>query len=203
MNRIERWLPFKFSRKEKQEEKRSAGASEKGGLSSASSSRVPVRLDDLGSFAMPPLLAAPMQQLMRQFWGEPAFSDPFGRYDQMERWFGDYSPTRFAPSVEVSDEVDAIRVTAELPGMSAEDVNLQIRDNLLIIAGEKKSQTETNEQGVFRTERYFGHFQRAVPLPEDVDTERADAKFDKGILSVRLPKTERVTQSGRNIPINS
>src|SRR5690606_22764517 len=103
---------------------------------------------------------------------------------------------RFAPSVEVSDEENAIRVTAELPGMAKEDVNLQIDEGMLIISGEKKSQTESSDNGVYRTERYFGHFQRTVPLPEEIDFERAEARFEKGVLDVRLPKTEPAPRKG-------
>jgi HSP20 family protein len=90
------------------------------------------------------------QQLMRGFFDDPFFREPFGRFGQMERWFGDFSPNRFSPSVEVSDEGKALKVTAELPG-------------------------------VFRTERYYGYFQRAVPLLEDVDRShrfREGAKYD-------------------------
>ena len=141
------------------------------------------------------------QQLMRSFFNEPLVRDPFD-FAHMDRWFGDFSPARFAPSVEVSDEENAIRVTAELPGMAKEDVNLQIDEGMLIISGEKKSQTESSDNGVYRTERYFGHFQRTVPLPEEIDFERAEARFEKGVLDVRLPKTEPAPRKGRLIPVN-
>lgn len=142
------------------------------------------------------------QHLMRSFFNEPMIRDPFD-LAYMDRWFGDFSPTRFAPSVEVSDEESAIRVTAELPGMSKEDVNLQIDDGMLIISGEKKGETESSDNGVFRTERYFGHFERAVPLPEEIDFERAEARFGKGVLDVRLPKTQPTPRKGRRIPVNA
>ena len=121
----------------------------------------------------------------------------------MDRWFGDFSPSRFSPSVEVSDEGKALKVTAELPGMEKDDVKLQLEGNMLVISGEKKSESENKDEGVFRTERYYGYFQRAVPLPEDVDREKAEADFKKGVLTIVLPKTAETIESRRTIPINA
>jgi len=119
----------------------------------------------------------------------------------MDRWFGDFSPRRYAPSVEVSDDDKAIKVTAELPGMSKEDVKLQIDDNTLIIGGEKRHEEDKTDDGIFRTERYYGYFQRAIPLPEDIDKENVDAEFNKGVLTVRVPKLESTKTRGRQIEV--
>ena len=142
-----------------------------------------------------------MQQLMRGFFDDPFFREPFGRLGQMDRWFGDFSPSRFSPSVEVSDEGKALKVTAELPGMEKDDVKLQLEGNMLVISGEKKSESENKDEGVFRTERYYGYFQRAVPLPEDVDREKAEADFKKGVLTIRFPKLEGSPEASRRIEI--
>jgi len=119
----------------------------------------------------------------------------------MDRWFGDFSPRRYAPSVEVSDDDKAIKVTAELPGMSKQDVKLQIDDGMLVISGEKKNEEEKKDDGVFRTERYYGYFQRAIPLPEDVDKENVDAEFKQGVLTVRVPKLESTKARSRHIEV--
>jgi HSP20 family protein len=145
--------------------------------------------------------AAPLQQLVQGFFNDPFFGEPFGHSDGLERWFGDFSPKRYSPSVEVADDGKAMKVTAELPGMSREDINLQIDGNTLLISGEKKNEQQRKDDGVYRTERYCGYFQRAIPLPEEVDKENADAEFSNGVLTVRLPKLETPKTRGRQIEV--
>jgi HSP20 family protein len=123
------------------------------------------------------------------------------RFHAISLGFGDFSPKRYSPSVEVADDGKAMKITAELPGMSKDDVKLQIDGNRLLISGEKKNEQERKDDGVYRTERYYGYFQRAVPLPEDVDKENADAEFSKGVLTVRLPKLESSKTRGRQIEV--
>lgn len=197
MSKLERWLPFKFTNKTQQEKQQEVqrSASEQHGLAR--------HAPQTGILPFGPLVWPPMQQLMQSFFDDPFFRDPFGRFEQMDRWFGDFSPRRFSPSVEVSDDGKALRVTAELPGMEKDDIKLQVEDNMLVISGEKKSESEHKDDGVFRTERYYGHFQRAVPLPEDVDRENADAEFKKGVLTIRFPKLESAVSKSRRITVRS
>ena len=68
------------------------------------------------------------------------------------------------------------------------DVDRWFGDYSLVLRGEKKHEAQTEEKGCFRLERAFGSFQRVIPLPEDVDAERTEARFDKGVLTLRLPK---------------
>ena len=105
--------------------------------------------------------------------------------------------------MDVVDEEGALCVTAELPGMDQENIQLSVDNDVLTIRGEKRNEDESKEKGVFRTERYYGYFQRAVPLPSDVDVEKAEAKFKKGVLTVRLPKRAGATESARQIPIKT
>ncbi len=196
MSKLERWLPFKFRRKNKEERNREAQ-----GAGSQQSLTHPVHAGAPLAAWPSPLFSAPVQQLLRSFFDDPFFQDPFGRLDHMERWFGDFSPKRFAPNVEVSDEAKAIKITAELPGMSKDDVQLQIDDGLLLISGEKRSESESKDEGVFRTERYYGYFQRAIPLPEDVDGGQAEAEFKNGVLTIRIPKPDAPKARGKRIAI--
>jgi HSP20 family protein len=196
MSKLEKWLPFKFKKKtqqEKQQEPQASASSEQQALAPA--------MPQGGLMPFGTLFSPQMQQLVQGFFNDPFLRDPFARLEQMDRWFGDFSPRRFAPSVEVSDDGKAIKVTAELPGMEKDDVKLQIDDNMLVISGEKKSESENKDEGVFRTERYYGYFQRAVPLPEDVDREKAEAEFKKGVLTVRFPKLESPTSKSKQIAI--
>lgn len=192
MSKLERWLPFRFWRKKKEKEPAAEGDGGGEALAHPAAPWTP----------WPSALMTPaMQQMMEGFFQDPFFREPFGRSDPLERWFGDFSPRRFAPSVEVSDEGGALRITAELPGMSKEDIKLQIDRDALVISGEKREDSEGKHEGLFRTERYYGYFQRAIPLPEDVDREAADAEFERGVLTIRLPKVEARDADRRQIAI--
>ena len=119
----------------------------------------------------------------------------------MERWFGDFSAGPFQPRVDVVDDGDAVRVTAELPGMDRQDIEATLEDDYLVLSGEKKIEKKTDEQGCYRVERSFGRFQRVIPLPEGLETERADAKFENGTLCIRLPKSKTARKEGRKLDI--
>jgi HSP20 family protein len=128
--------------------------------------------------------------------------DPFGSLAQLDRWFGDFSPAAFEPNIDVVDDGNAIRITAELPGMDRNDVQIMLEDEYLVISGEKKLERRDEEEGAYRVERAFGSFQRIIPLPDGVDVERAEAKFDNGTLTIRLPKVAAARQEGRRLEIS-
>lgn len=184
MSKLERWLPFMFRRKNAEDKKKESE-------SPSASSQNLAPATDIG-----PMVANWMQSMFN----DPFFRDPFARFSELDRWFGDFSPQRFMPGIEVIDEDKHITVTAELPGMSHDDIELQIEGDALVLRGEKKNELEKTEKGIYRTERYYGYFHRAVPLPTDVDAERAEARFDKGVLTVRFPKLPG-KGSARSIPI--
>lgn len=182
MSNLDRWFPFKFKRK-KAEEKASSEPSERSERAAA----------------LAPFFGAPMPSLMRAMLQDPFFQRPLG--GDLDRWFGDFSPARFSPSVDVVDEESHLRVTAELPGMTKEDVQIHVDDRGLTIRGEKRHEEEKEEEGCYRTERSYGMFTRSVPLPADVDAENAEASFDKGVLSVRLPKKPQPEAGRKKIEI--
>jgi len=129
--------------------------------------------------------------------------DPFGSLTQMDRWFGDFSPGGFQPRVDVVDDGDALRITAELPGMDRKDVEVVLEDDYLVLRGEKKLERkgEDGEKSCYHVERAFGSFQRMIPLPEGVDTERAEAKFENGTLTIRIPKAATARGNERRLEI--
>jgi len=114
--------------------------------------------------------------------------DPFTGLGQADRWFGNFSPSVFQPRIDVVDEGEAVRITAELPGMSKEDLEIAVEDDFLVLRGEKKLENKNEEKGCYRVERAFGKFQRMLPLPDGVEVARAEATFDRGVLNLRLPK---------------
>ena len=96
----------------------------------------------------------------------------------------------WTPSLDVFDEKDHFVVTAELPGMKNEEIDLSFENGVLSISGERKQSKENKEGETFRSERYFGKFQRSVTLPAAVDSSKISASYKDGVLSVTLPKSE-------------
>jgi HSP20 family protein len=91
------------------------------------------------------------------------------------------------PEIELSRQDGNVMVTADLPGLNRDDINLEVRDGNLIIEGERQQMSEQDQGGVFRSERRYGSFQRVIPLPEGADTANAKARFDNGVLEVTVP----------------
>ena len=97
---------------------------------------------------------------------------------------------RFLPAVDLIETDDHFVLRADLPGLSDEDVKVELEENVLTISGERKSETEAREDGYYRLERAHGQFARSVTLPEGVDSEGIVATFDRGVLEVKIPKPE-------------
>jgi HSP20 family protein len=127
--------------------------------------------------------------------------DPFGGRGPLGSWFGDFSASEFQPRIDVTDEGDALRIVVELPGMTRDDVELEVIEDMLIISGDKRFESTSEEQGCYRVERSFGHFQRAVPLPAGIDLDRAEARFENGVLTLRVPKAAGEPAAKRRIEI--
>lgn len=105
------------------------------------------------------------------------------------------------PQVEVRERDGKLVVCADLPGMRKEDVHVEIRDNALILQGERNQESEQDQEGYYRSERSYGRFQRVIPLPEGVNPEQAQANFKDGVLEIALPLPQRESSQGRRIEI--
>lgn len=99
-------------------------------------------------------------------------------------------PRTWAPAVDISESADAVVLTADLPGVNPEDVDLRLEDGTVTIKGDRKFEQETGENGYHRLERYRGSFARSFSLPDSVDTAKVNAEFRNGVLTVTLPKKE-------------
>jgi HSP20 family protein len=106
---------------------------------------------------------------------------------------------KFMPEVNMVETDKALEVTVELPGMKAEDVKVEIRENALWISGEKKEEKEETNKTYHRIERRAGMFRRVLPLPVEVTDRGVEAHFVEGVLRITLPKAERATP--KPIPI--
>jgi HSP20 family protein len=107
-----------------------------------------------------------------------------------QRWFGGEDMEVTAPAVDMFEEKDDIVVKAEIPGMTKDNIEVNLTDHTLTIKGEKKKEEEVKKENYLRSERSYGSFVRTLPLPTDVHGDKVKATFKNGILEIRLPKTE-------------
>jgi HSP20 family protein len=107
----------------------------------------------------------------------------------------------FVPRIDMQEDDRQIRITAELPGVREQDIRVTSLDDRLLIEGEKKSESEENSQGYYRSERFYGIFRRELPLPREIDLQKAEAQFENGVLTLTLPKAESAQKEARTIPI--
>jgi HSP20 family protein len=138
-------------------------------------------------------------------WQRPALPvwQGFGRLtdlrDEIDRLFeaplaelarGSQLLSGWTPALDVYEDKDNLYVKAELPGMKREDIDVTLHDGTLSISGERKSESKHEVADVYRSERFFGRFQRTVTLSSDVAPEKVKAEYKDGILNITLPKTE-------------
>lgn len=149
---------------------------------------VPARREEMHPFLS---LQREINRLMEDFFGE---IEPAGISDP---WF-----RTFSPRVDVKETEKEIKVSAELPGLDEKDIEVLMSNDTLTIKGEKKEEKEEKEESYHRMERRFGSFSRVIPLPEGIDTEKVQANFEKGILRISLPKTEKAA-GAKKIPVKT
>lgn len=129
-------------------------------------------------------------------------------FDDMFRGFDMTFPADFGaralngswPRLEVSDDTDAVRVSADLPGMEEKDVEVLLEDNVLTIRGETNSHTEDSKKQF--SERYYGRFERRIQLGHEVEEDKITASLKNGVLEVVLPKDESASSRVKRIPLN-
>jgi HSP20 family protein len=121
--------------------------------------------------------------------------EPFSReFDRLfDRLFDAPATTqRWIPAMDLTEAEDHYLLKADLPGMNENDVSIEVEHGVLTISGERKAEHERSEKGWHRIERSFGGFSRTLTLPEGIDPDALSAEFDRGVLSVRIPKPEQV-----------
>ncbi len=108
---------------------------------------------------------------------------------------------RWRPTTDISETDDSFEVRAELPGVSKDDVQISVKENLLTIKGEKRQENLDDSKNYKRIERRYGTFERNFTLPPKVDTDNINASFNDGVLTLSIPKPEEVKP--KEIPISS
>jgi HSP20 family protein len=128
-------------------------------------------------------------------------------HDRIQRYFDDFPNfganlnNNFYPRIDISEDKDNINVLAEIPGVTKENIKITLQDNVLTIEGEKKKETEQKEKNYFRSERMYGSFKRCFTLPDLVDSEKVEAKFEDGMLNIQLKKIEQKVKSEKVIEL--
>jgi HSP20 family protein len=128
------------------------------------------------------------------------FRDLVSIQDELNRLFGrTYSGTEatrpgatgsWMPPIDVSETKDKLVLAVELPGIEADEVEVSIEDSTLTVSGSREFKQESDEENYHRIERRYGSFSRSIRLPEGVEAEEVDARFDKGVLTIEVPKRE-------------
>jgi HSP20 family protein len=148
------------------------------------------------------------------------FADPFSSFRrEMDRLFDDFfapagegrsfgAPAQAAtallrPSIDVEETEQSYVVSAELPGLTKQDIELNLRENALTISGEKRAERNEEKAGRRYAERSYGRFERTIPFPTEVDADHVDASFRNGVLTVTLPKNEKARDKTRRIEVRS
>ncbi len=151
----------------------------------------------------------------------PATFDPFRAFRaEMDRMFGGFGlpsmrrffegdggfrmPAAFAgggPAVDVTEDDKAYHIAAELPGLSESDVQVALNGDMLTLRGEKKQDSEKKDANYYIAERSYGSFQRSFAVPENVDRDKIEAQFSKGVLTLTLPKSTETASRQKSIEI--
>lgn len=141
----------------------------------------------------------PLHSLQRQM--NRLFENFFSDFEMSP--FQGFSDDRgeFVPRITVRDQKDNLIVEAELPGMKHDDIEVTIREDSLVLRGEKKTQSTSENADELYSERSFGMFERVIPLPFKADDAAIDARFSNGVLTITVPKPAEAHQTRKKITI--
>lgn len=146
-------------------------------------------------FPAPSPLFGDLQQQINRL-----FDDAWGGGAPAE---GTESIAHLTPSIDVSESDDAFHIAAELPGADEKDIDITLTDGVLSLKGEKKVESEQKEKNTIVKERRYGSFFRSFRLPPEADVDGIQAKFEKGVLNVTVPKKPEAKQTTKQIEIKS
>jgi len=107
----------------------------------------------------------------------------------------------WSPQIEVFERGDRMVVRADLPGLTKDDVQVEITNEAVTIRGERRQEHEEHREGYYHTERSYGSFFRTIPLPEGVEVDQADASFRDGVLQITVPAPRREASRGRRLEV--
>jgi len=124
-------------------------------------------------------------------------------FDMEPSWRPASSFSFAAPAIDMSEDEKAYRISAELPGIDAKDIDVSVSGDTLVLKGEKRQEKEEKDKNYHFSERSYGTFQRSFQLPPSIDRNKVSADFSKGVLTIRLPKTAEAQQPAKKIEVKA
>ena len=141
-----------------------------------------------------------MDRLFEDFGFGPGLLAP--SFERSLDQLGTLTTATWAPQAEVLERDNQLIIRTDLPGMTKDDINVDINDNSVVIRGERKSEHEEDEEGYYRSERSYGSFYRRIPLPGRAKAGEASADFRNGVLEITMPTSKTSEEKHRQIEIN-
>ena len=174
----------------------------------AGSAQVPVTQGDSGSMSG---VSGPSSLLRLHHnmdrWFDDAFSSfgmPSTTSSLLSRTMPEMSAEKlFRPQIDVSGDNNQYEIALDVPDMSESDLSIKVKDDMLVIKGQKEAHSENKDKQFYRVERSYGSFQRTLSLPDDANADEIKAELDKGVLRLQIPRRESVSQTAKQIPISS
>jgi HSP20 family protein len=144
-----------------------------------------------------------MDRLFERFAGGFGFPSLRRMFDIEPAWRSAGSFSFSVPPIDMSEDEKAYKISAELPGIEAKDIDVSVSGNMLVLKGEKRREKEEKDKNYYFSERAYGSFQRAFELPASVDRDKVLADFSKGVLTITLPKTAEAQKPQTKIEVKS
>lgn len=145
-------------------------------------------LSTLKPYRSPGSIRNEIDNLLHEFFGGPIHTGPLAG-----EWL---------PPADITETEDKVFIKAELPGIEKKNIELTLLGSMLTIRGEKKYEKDQNDENYYFGDRYYGSFRRTFQLPADIDAEKAEAIFDKGVLKISIPKLEEAGSKKIKINVN-
>ena len=149
--------------------------------------------------ALADTLIEPLSRLRNEV--DRLFDDFPARWPSFQ--FGRFASAMPIPAAEMTETEKAYKLSVEVPGMDAEDIEVSVEDNMLVVSGEKKEEREEKEKGYSYSERSYGAFERRIELPAGADPEKIKAEVRKGVLRITLPKNQKAAAARRRVEIKA
>lgn len=125
------------------------------------------------------------------YWPNKKSSLSTDLFSEMDRFFEEFGTRSFAPACEISESENNYHMSVDLPGMRKEDIKVEMKENVLVVSGERKQEYNTGDQRTTHyAEKRYGSFTRSFSLPNTANPEKIEAKFENGVLNLTIPKVE-------------
>ncbi|MGZ0019283.1 Hsp20/alpha crystallin family protein [Nitrosomonas sp. wSCUT-2] len=168
---------------------------------------VPVKHDDRSSSRLPQV--SNLDQLHREI--DRLFEDAFrgfgfparSRPEFLQQFLSDEWMPVFRANVDIASDDKQYTITLEAPGLAQEDLSIELKDRVLVIKGAKQQEQEHKDQYYFRKERRYGSFERVLAVPDDADVDSIQARMQKGLLTITIPRKEAEKSNVKKITINN